>query len=316
MMRLLFAVVLAFATSAFAQPFPKGPITLVIPVAPGDATDIAGRLMGEELARLLKVPVVAVNRPGAGGSLAADSVAKAAKDGHTVLFSVNSALSFRRVLEPQGVNYDPESDLTALGLATRTPSVLAVRGDAPFKTLADLVAQAKKQPGSVRVGTAGPGSVGDFCVQIINSSTGAELTMVPFKGAAPAIAALRGGHIEGVVLALGALASHFKSGAMRGLVSSSRFPEFPEIPTMADLGHRQELLGVWLAFFAPGGVGAEVTGALVPAVEQSVRNPAIAAKLAPLGILQEYAPPEAVRAEIRDEYRRVGELARKAGLAK
>jgi tripartite-type tricarboxylate transporter receptor subunit TctC len=158
--------------------------------------------------------------------------------------------------------------------------------------------------------------VGDFCVQIINAATGAGITMVPFKGAAPAITALRGGHIEGVVLALGALGNHFKSGAMRGLVSSSRFPEFADIPTMTELGYQQDLLGVWLAFFASGGVGPQVTGALVPAIEQSVRNPAIAAKLAPLGILQQYAPPEAVRAEIRDEYRRVGELARKAGLAR
>jgi tripartite-type tricarboxylate transporter receptor subunit TctC len=316
MIRLIVVALLAFASTGWTQSFPKGPITLVIPVAPGDATDIAGRMMGEELARLLKVPVVAVNRPGAGGSLAADSVAKAGRDGHTVLFSVNSALTFRRVLEPEGVHYDPEADLTALGLATRTPSVLAVRGDAPFRTLAELVEQAKKKPGSVRVGTAGPGSVGDFCVQILNSSTGADMTMVPFKGAAPAIAALRGGHIEGVVLALGALAGHFKSGAMRGLVSSSRAAEFPQIRTMTELGYPQELLGVWLAFFAPGGVGAEVTGALVPAIEKSVRDPAIAAKLAPLGILQEYASPEALRAEIRAEHRRVGELARKAGLAK
>jgi tripartite-type tricarboxylate transporter receptor subunit TctC len=118
------------------------------------------------------------------------------------------------------------------------------------------------------------------------------------------------------VLALGALAGHFKSGAMRGLVSSSRFPEFPDIPTMSELGYPQDLLGVWLAFFAPGGVGPEVTGTLVPAIERSVRNPEIGAKLVRLGILQEYAAPEAVRAEMRDEYRRVGELARKAGLVK
>jgi tripartite-type tricarboxylate transporter receptor subunit TctC len=315
MIRLILFSLLMLASTGWTQSFPKGPITLVIPVAPGDATDIAGRMMGEELARLLGVPVVAVNRPGAGGSLAADSVAKAGKDGHTLLFSVNSALTFRRVLEPEGVHYDPASDLTALGLATRTPSVLAVRADAPFRSLADMIEQAKKRPGSVRVGTAGPGSVGDFCVQIINSSTGADITMVPFKGAAPAIAALRGGHIEGVVLALGALGGHFKNGAMRGLVSSSRFPEFP-IPTMTELGYPQDLLGVWLAFFSPGGVGGEVTGALVPAVEKAVRNPAIAAKLLPLGILQEHAPPEAVLAEMRAEYRRVGELARKAGLVK
>lgn len=304
------------AAGALAQGYPKGAITLVIPVAPGDAADTAGRMMAEELSRLLNVPVVAVNRPGAGGSLAADSVAKAGKDGHTILFSVNSALTFRRVLEPQGVNYDPATDLAALGLATRTPSVLAVRSEGGFRDLAEMVERSKANPGAVRVGTAGPGSAGDFCVQILNSVTGAQITMVPFKGAAPAMTALRGGHIEGVVLALGALSGQFRSGALRGLAISSPFPEFPQIPTLTQLGYRQNLLGVWLAFFSPGGVSAEVTGALVPAIEKSVRNPAIAEKLAPLGIVQDYAPPDALLAEMRAEYRMVDELARKAGLVK
>lgn len=311
-------LVLAFACTAVAQDYPKGPITLVIPLAPGDATDIAGRAMGEELSRLLKVPVVAANRPGAGGSLAADSVAKAAPDGHTLLLSVNSALTFRKVLEPEGVAYDPHKDLTPLGLATRTPSVLAVRAgaDAAYHDFAQLLEAAKKNPGSVRIGTAGPGSVGDFCVQIINAQTGANITMVPFKGAAPAVAALRGGHIEGVILALGALSNHFKNGVMKGIVSSSKFPEFPDIPTMNDLGYRQNLLGVWLAFFSSGGLPANVSGTLVPAIEKTVKNPAIGARLIPLGIMLEYQTPAALQAEMREEHRMVEDIARRAGLIK
>jgi tripartite-type tricarboxylate transporter receptor subunit TctC len=307
---------LLFVSSVYGQDYPKSPITLVIPLAPGDATDIAGRAMGEELARLLKVPVVAVNKPGAGGSLAADSVAKSAKDGYTLLLSVNSALTLRKVLEPEGVAYDPLKDLTALGLATRTPSVLAVRGDGGFKDFAALLEAAKKNPGSVRVGTAGPGSVGDLCVQIINAQTNAGITMVPFKGAAPALAALRGGHIEGVILALGALGNHFKSGAMKGLVTSSKFPEFPEIPTLAELGYKQNLLGVWLAFFTTGGVPPEVARTLVPAVEQAVKNPGLASRLMPLGMAPEYAAPEALHAEMREEHRMVEAIARKSGLIK
>ncbi|MBI2319165.1 MAG: tripartite tricarboxylate transporter substrate binding protein, partial [Betaproteobacteria bacterium] len=271
-------------------------ITVVIPLAPGDATDIAGRAMGEELSRLMKVPVIAVNRPGAGGSIAADSVAKAPKDGYTVLFSVNSALTFRRVLEPQGVPYDPMKDLTALGFATRTPSVLAVRPDAPYRSFREMVEYAKKNPGKVRVGTAGPGSVGDFCVQIMNSQTGAGFTMVPFKGAAPAVAALRGGHIEGVVLALGALAAHFKNDVLKPALISSKF--------------------LWIAFFAPAGIPAEVASALVSAIEKTVKNPEIAARLIPLGIMPEYLPPGQVQAEMRDEQRRVEEIARRSGLLK
>jgi tripartite-type tricarboxylate transporter receptor subunit TctC len=140
--------------------------------------------------------------------------------------------------------------------------------------------------------------------------------MVPFKGAAPAITALRGGHVEGVALALGALSGHLKSGTMRGIVISSKFPDFPAIPTLVELGHAQNLLGVWLGFFAPAGVAPEAAAVLVPAIEKVARDPAVAARLAALGMLQDYAPPEKLAAEIRDEHRAVEQIARKAGLVK
>ena len=288
----------------------------MIPLTPGDATDIAARAMGEELAKLLKVAVVPVNRPGAGGALGTDSVVKAARDGYTILITINAALTFRRVLDPQNVQYDPLKDLTPLGLTTRIPSILAVRDNLPYRSFAEMVEHAKKNPGAVRAGTVGAGSVGDFTVQLVNSLAGAQITMVPFKGAAPAITALRGGHIEGVALALGALSGQLKSGAMKGIVISSKFPDFPAIPTMTELGYPQNLLGVWLGFFAPAGVSAEVTGALVPAVEKVARDPAIAARLAALGMLQDYAPPEKLAEEIRDEHRAVEGIAKKAGLIK
>lgn len=304
------------AGASHAQTYPSGPISLVIPLTPGDATDIAARMMGEELAKLLRVAVVPVNRPGAGGAIGTDSVVKAAKDGHTILITINAALTFRRVLDPQNVQYDPLKDLTPLGLTTRIPSILAVRDDLPYRNFAGMVEHAKKNPGAVRAGTVGVGSVGDFTVQLINSLAGVEITMVPFKGAAPAITALRGAHVEGVALALGALSGHLKSGVMRGIVISSKFPEFPTIPTLSELGYRQNLLGVWLGFFAPAGIGPEVTGALVPAIEKVARDPAIAARLAALGMLQDYASPEKLAEEIREEHRTVERIAKQAGLIK
>jgi tripartite-type tricarboxylate transporter receptor subunit TctC len=304
------------AGASHAQTYPSGPISLVIPLTPGDATDIAARAMGDELAKLLRVPVIPVNRPGAGGAIGTDSVVKAAKDGHTILITINAALTFRRVLEPQSVQYDPLKDLTPLGLTTRIPSILAVREDLPYKNFPEMVEHAKKNPGTVRAGTVGIGSVGDFTVQIINSLAGVEITMVPFKGASPAITALRGGHVEGVALALGALSGQLKSGTMRGIVISSKFPEFPAIPTLSELGYRQNLLGVWLGFFAPAGVGPEVTGVLVPAIERVARDPTIAARLAALGMLQDYASPEKLIEEIREEHRTVERIAKQAGLVK
>ena len=318
-MQLLSSAVLACALIGLpaatpAQPFPAGPITVVIPLAPGDAADIAARALGEEISRLLKTPVLPVNRPGAGGAVGAGSVASARKDGHTILFAQNSALTFRAVLDAPSATYDSLRDLVPLGTASRTPSILVVRGDAPFRTFAELVEHAKKNPGQVRIGHPGSGSVGDFCVRLMNAITGAERVPIPYAGAAPAIVALRGEHIEGVVLSLGALSAHLKSGTFRGLVASSRSAESGDVPSLRELGYREEMFGIWFSFLAPAGIPEDARNALVGAIEQAVQAPAITARLAPLGILQSYATPEQTAGEMRAELKRVGEIARKTGL--
>ena len=152
---LAFALICLPAT-AQAQPFPTGPISVVVPLAPGDAADIAARALGEEISRLLKTPVLAINRPGAGGAVGANSVVQARKDGHTILFAQNGALTFRAVLDPQSVTYDALRDLVPLGIASRTPSVLVVRSDAPYRNFAELIEYSKKNPGQVRVVTLAP----------------------------------------------------------------------------------------------------------------------------------------------------------------
>jgi tripartite-type tricarboxylate transporter receptor subunit TctC len=310
------ALACAGGDDARAQGYPRSPISMVIPLAPGDATDVAGRAMADELSRQLKVPVVAVNRPGAGGAVGTDSVVKAAKDGYTIVLANNAALTFRRILEPENVAYDPVKDLVPLGLSSRIPSVIAVAPDAPYRSFAEMVAYAKRNPDKVRVGTVGAGSVGDFAVQLVNSLTGAGLVMVPFKGASPAITALRGGHVEAVAVALGALAGQLKAGAARGVLISTKFPDFPEIPTLVELGYKQNLPGVWFGFFAPAGVPSEVVQVLAPAIERAVREPAIASRLLGLGIVQDYAAPDRLLAEIGEEHRAVEQMARRSGLIK
>ena len=315
--RVVLAVVLVGgAVFAQAQTFPSGPISVVVPLAPGDAADVSARAMGEEISRRLNTPVIAVNRPGAGGALGTSSVVNAKKDGQTILFAPNAALTFRAILDPRSVSYNAQRDLVPLGLASRTPSVLVVRSDAPYKNLAELIDHAKKNPGRINIGHPGPGSVSEFCVRLINALAGAELVPVPHTGAAPTIVALRGGHIDGVVLALGALGTHIRSGAFRGIVTSNRVPEFADIPTLRELGYPEELFGIWFAFLAPAGIPEEARKALVGAVEQAVKTPAIAAKLAPLGILQSYAAPEQMATEIREEFKRVSEMAKRTGLVK
>ena len=315
--RICIACALALALRAlYAQSYPTGPITLVIPLAAGDATDIAARTIGAALERELKVPIVPLNRPGAGGALGTSVLAKSPKDGSTIGIPNNAALVFRAILEPQVASYDALRDLTPLALAMRSPSILTVNAELPYKTFREMLDYERKNPGKVRIGTAGVGSVGDFCLRLINSLTGARLVMVPFTGAAPAVTAMRGGHIEGVILALGTMTPHLASGAVRGLLISTKWPELRDIPTLAELGYSQPLFDVWTGFFAPAGAPAEVTKVLVPALAQAIRSPEVGEHLKPLGIVPDYAPPEKLVADMRDEQGRVREIARKAGLIK
>jgi tripartite-type tricarboxylate transporter receptor subunit TctC len=312
----LCAALAVLAPLAQAQSYPSGPISLVIPLAPGDATDTAARTMADALAKELNVPIVPVNKPGAGGALGTQFVVQAPKDGHTISLTNNAALVYRSILEPQVASYNALTDLTPLALAMRSPSILVVGGEQPFKTFGEMVEYAKKNPGKVRIGTAGLGSVGDFCVRTINSLTGAGIVMVPFKGAAPSVTAMRGGHIEGVVLALGTMVPLLKQGVVRGLVISTKWPDLPQIPTMGELGYRQPLFDVWTGFFAPAGVPAEVTKVLVPALERAIRAPDVVGRLKALGIAADYAPPGKLVADMKDEHARVLAIAEKAGLVK
>ena len=304
------------ASQLNAQAYPQGQLTLVIPLAAGDASDTAARVIADGLSKELKVPIVPVNRPGAGGALGTDIVVKSAKDGYTISMSNNASLVFRSIMDPQVATYDPLKDLTPLGLAMRSPSILVVGASAPYKNFAEMAQYAKANPGKIRIGTAGVGSVGHFCVNTLSTLWQAELTMVPFTGAMPAVTAVRGGHIDGVILALGTMTGHIRSGAVRGIVISSKSEDFSDIPTLAELGYKEQLFGVWTGFFAPAGVPADVTRVLVPALERAIRAPEVSARLKPLGILPDYAPPDKLLEEIRDEHRRVSAIAQKAGLIK
>jgi tripartite-type tricarboxylate transporter receptor subunit TctC len=300
-----------FASVSAGAAWPNGPITVVVPLAAGDGGDTTARMMAEELTRELRVPVLVSNKPGAGGALGVQQVIGAKKDGYTLLFTQNSPLTIRRVLEPAAASYDPLRELEPLALTTRTPSVLVVRSDAPYDTFRQLVEHAKTHRNSVRVGNAGAGSAGDLSVQVINAQARTDLASIPYKGAAPAVTDLIGGQVEAAIVALGAISAHLQSGSLKALAISSHFPRLPHVPMLTRLGYKQDLLGVWFAWLAPAGSPPEVARVLVPALQKVVRNQRLASRLLPLGITPDWVPGAKLAAELTEEFETVGELARR-----
>jgi len=312
----MFILVLGGAPCLFGQGYPDRAINLVISMAPGDGVDVSGRLVAEELAKLLKVPVIPVNKPGAAGGVGTALVAKAKNDGYTLLLTPSASIIYNRVLNPQDVSYDPFKDLTPLGLSTLSPALIVARSDAPYKDFKEMIEYAKKNPGKIRCGTPGVGTVSTFDMEIIKALTEVNITLVPFKGASPAIAAVLGGHVDIAIAAIGPLISHIRSGKTRGIIISDKFSEFSDIPTLKQLGYQQNLLGVWFAFFGPAGIPVQAKEALVMAIEKAVKEPAISSKVANLGMIQEFEPPQKLSMRMQEEYKMVEEIAKRAGLAK
>jgi tripartite-type tricarboxylate transporter receptor subunit TctC len=300
----------------FGQDYPNRPISLIIPMAPGDALDVTGRLMGEGLARILKVSVVPLNKPGAGGAVGTDFVAKSNNDGYTLLMVNSASVISAKILHPKDINYDPFKDFMPLGLTTITPTVVAVKRDSPFKSLIELAEYSKENLGKIRCATPGLGTLADLNISNIKTYTGADITIVPFKGASPAITALIGGHVEMATSAITPVIGHIRSGEVRGLVISKKLPDFPNIPTFRELGAQRDLFGIWFAFFAPAGIPAEVKEKLVPAIEKVARDPTLASRMAKMGLIQEFVPPDQLFQDWTREYKMAEEIAKKEGLVK
>jgi tripartite-type tricarboxylate transporter receptor subunit TctC len=300
----------------FAQTYPNRPIHVIIPMPPGDALDITGRVMVDALADLLKATIVPMNKVGAGGVAGTDFVAKSKNDGYTLLMVNSAPIISGIILHPEDAKYDPFKDLEPLGMTTVTPTVITVRRDSPHKNLMELAEFTKKNPGKVRCATPGQGTLADMNLALFKNLTGADLVMVPFKGAVPGITALLGGHTEVATSAITPVIDHLRSGELRGLVISKKSPEFPNIPTLKDLGAQNDFFGVWFAFFAPAGIPAEVKEKLVPAIEKVAKDPEIVSRIGKMGMLQEYVPPGRLFQDWTKEYKLAEEIAKKEGLIK
>ncbi len=315
----LIAVFYAFGQttpSTLAQSYPDRPIQVVIPAPPGSIIDITGRVLAEEMGKILGTQLVPMNKPGGSLTLGTDVVARSEKDGYTIGYTANAAVVYARVSKPKIVPYDPDRDLEPLGLAVFVPVAVAVQAGAPWKTFSELVEYSKKNPGKARISTPGRTTVATFTLAVTEALTGAQFTQVPFKGGASVITALLGGHVELTYDAVSKIIPHVKSGKLRILLLSKKMSDFPDVPSITDLGFDRDLPSIWFAWYAPAGVPEEVKKVLIPAIEKAIKNPVIKAKFENMGYVVDYKSPPELRNLAKEEYKTASEIADKLGLRK
>ncbi|HUL22030.1 MAG TPA: tripartite tricarboxylate transporter substrate binding protein [Thermodesulfobacteriota bacterium] len=303
-------------TNLGAQPYPAHPIQLVIPGAPGDAVDIAARSAAEELAKILKTPIIALNKPGGGSIVGTEFAVKSKKDGYTLLYALSSGLIYNPAINPDSVPYDPIHDLEPLGMHVNFPTVISVKADSPWKHFSEIIEYAQKNPGKFRCGTLGVGSINHFQLEIIKSLTNTDITMVPFKGASPAVTALLGGHIEAAFVAVVLSEPHYQSGKLRGILLDFKVAALPDIPTLREFGYSQDLPVSFFGFFAPAGIPEEAKKALVPAIEKAIKTPELMTKLQNLWYITNYKSPVELRQILTENYERAKSIAKKMGVNK
>jgi len=297
--------ILGFSTSiicpSYAQTYPNQPIQMVITLAPGDTLDLTGRAIGAEMAKILNTPVLPVNKTGGAGMVGADFVAKGKKDGHTLLY-INSNIIYSYAATPENVPYNPFQDLEPLCLAVSVPLLLAVQPESPWKSFQELVSYMKQNPGKIRGSSTGVGSVGHFGYEVIRAETGAEINMIPYKGASPGLTALLGGHVEVAIPSFALVQPQLQAGKVRILLTSKKIPDHPQIPTLTQLGYKRDMSSVWFGFFIPAGVPDPVKKILASALEKSIKSADVAKTVQTLGALEDYKPAGEFRKMMMEEY--------------
>ena len=298
-----------------AQPYPSRNITLIIPNVPGSIMDINSRALADEMGKSLGTQIIPINKPGAATTIGTDALSKSKKDGYTIGYASN-AMVYARILNPDTIHFDPDKDLEPLGLHLLVPLAIAVQANSPWKTFNDLLDYARKNPGKLRVDTIGIGSPAHFNLEIIQSLTGVQFTHVPFKGGESVITALLGGHLEMTYDAVNKLVPHVESGKLRVLLLTTKMAAFPNIPTLADLGYKQDLVSTWFAMYAPSGLPEDVKKVLVPAVEKAIKNPELKARIEKMHFVVDYRSPAQMKKMVAEEYERAVAIADKVGLRK
>jgi tripartite-type tricarboxylate transporter receptor subunit TctC len=320
---LFFSIVLLMAvgwgvgtSTTFAQSYPNRPVQFVIPATPGSAIDIPGRIVADELSKNFGTPFIPMNKPGGSFTLGTDFVARSKKDGYMLVYTNNPAIVYSRIISPDTVAYDPDKDLEPLGLHLFFAHAIAVQASSPWKTIKDLLDYAKANPDKLRVSTAGIGSVTHFHLETIESLTGTQFNHVPFKSGEAVITALLGGHVEVTFDAVSKIIPHVESGKLRMLLTTIKMKEYPNVPTIRDLGYKQQLVPSWFGMYGPAGLPEDVKKVLIPAIEKAMKNPESKAKLEKLQFIVDYRTPAEQKKLAAEEYAGALVIAKKIGLIK
>lgn len=321
---LMFSTILAASLLVFAMAalpgavaaFPDAgkAIRLVVPFAPGGNTDIIARAIGDELSKNLGVPVVIDNRPGGGGILGSTLVANAPADGHTILM-----VSASHVINPgmrKSLPYDTVRDFAAISLVADVPTVLVVHPSRPYKTLKELIAYARANPGRLNFSTAGHGTVGHLAGELMQSELGIKMKHIAYKGAGPALIDLLGGHVDLQFSSMPAALPHIEAGKLRALAVTAerRSAAAPDVPTTAEAGLPDFEISTGFGLFAPAKTPRSIIAKLNAEVIRALKMPHVRERLASQGAEPVGSTPEAYDAFVRREIAKWQKVIKEAGI--
>jgi len=306
---LILSILLLLATGSIAGAqgaYPSRPVHLFVPFPPGGAVDIVARTLGDELARRWNGSIVVENRPGAGGMIATEAAAKAPPDGYTLIIVATG-----HALNPHlyaRLPYDSFKDFTPITLIGTSPNMLLVRSDSQFKTLADLIAAARAHPGELSFGHAGNGTSPHLAGELLKYMAKIDITAVPYKGGAPALTDLIGGHVPMTFNNIPESIAQITAGTVRplGVTTAKRSPVLPNVPTIAESGLPGFDTGVWWGMLAPAGLAPDLKAKLARDGMEAVNAPAVKERLLALGATPIGGSPEEFAALIRADYEKMG----------
>jgi tripartite-type tricarboxylate transporter receptor subunit TctC len=311
----ILSVLAAFAISAQAQQYPSRAVTVVVPFAAGGGSDLLARLVTQKLEARLGKPFIVENRPGAGTTLAAMQVVRAAPDGYTLMQGTSSTMAINVTMNKK-LPYEPLKDLVPIALLSSSPFFLVVAADSPLKTVADVIAAAKAKPNGLNYGSGGPGSMHHLSTELLQSLTGIQMTHVPYKATPPAMNDLIAGHIQLLFGDTTSTLPMIQQGKVRGIAvtTAKRSPAAPDVPAVAETVPGFESAS-WQMLLAPGGTSPEVIALLNREVHAIFSDPAVIAELTRRGVGPALTgPPTVVTEFVKKEIVRWGDVVRRAGL--